>query len=90
MQHEIITLTLQKMGVPNQLQKVVKELYSDFSVVLKIGKEEKKIPIGCSVRQGDHLAPTLFIIVMQVVSQVILDEFDKAGINSPLCITTPT
>ena len=39
--------------------------------------------MGCGVRQGDNLAPTLFIMVMQMVSQVIQDEFDRHGIHSP-------
>ena len=83
-QHEIIMLTLQKMGVPPKLCGTIKKLYSDFHVLLKVGKEERKIEMGCGVRQGDNLAPTLFILVMQVVSQVIQDEFDKNNIDSPV------
>ena len=89
-QHEIIDLAMRKMGAPTNLCKVVKKLYSDFNVVLKIGKVERKIPMGCGVRQGDNLAPTLFIMVMQMVSQVVQDECDKQGIHSPFFTTVPT
>ena len=39
--------------------------------------------MGCGVRQGDNLALTLFITVMQIVSQVMQDKFDHNGISSP-------
>ena len=39
--------------------------------------------MGCGVRPGDNLAPTLFILVMHGVSQVLLDELKKNNIDSP-------
>ena len=42
-QHEIIDMTLGKMGVPERLGKTVRKLYSNFHVLLKIGKGRKHL-----------------------------------------------
>ena len=49
--------------------------------MLKVGKQERKIQMECGVRQGDSFAPTLFILVMQVVSQAMQDEYEKCNID---------
>ena len=41
------------------------KLHYDFKVKLRIRKKEKMTPYGCRIREGDNLAGTLFITVMQ-------------------------
>ena len=56
-------------------------LYKDLNVILKIGKEKAVIPYGCGVRQGDTLAPTLFIMVIQLATELAITRMKEAGIN---------
>ena len=49
--------------------KWVEKPCSDFSVVSKVGDVEMEIDYGYGVRQGDDLAPALFLCVMQLVAE---------------------
>ena len=57
------------------------KLYNDFWVTIKAGKEERTIKYGCGVRQGDNLAQTLFIIVIQIIAERIEQEYIKQQVN---------
>ena len=46
-------------------------LHDQFDVMLKCSKDEVLIPYGCGVRQGDDIAPLLFIFVMQIIIEEI-------------------
>ena len=70
--HDVIMLALRKMDAPEQHIKWVTKLHGDFEVVLKIGRVEARISHGCGVRQGDNLAPTLFIIVTKLAAEEII------------------
>ena len=52
--YRIIELSLKTIWCPRQadLSGLIKKLYSQFAIVLKIGKEQSKIKVGCGVRQG--------------------------------------
>ena len=50
---------------------MVARLYKNFFVEIKSGKQKDLIPYGCGVRQGDTLAPTLFIMVIQLATEEI-------------------
>ena len=56
------------MGARDKHVKWVEKLHGDFEAFLKIGREEKSIKNGYGVKQGDNLAPTLFAIVMQLIT----------------------
>ena len=51
--------------------KVVKKLYNDFKIEIKVGDISKLIDYRTGVKQGDNLVPILFIIVMQYLSEII-------------------
>ena len=63
--HEFMFKLLQKYGIPNRPLQVIKKLYRDFKIQIKIGKCKNLIDYTTGVNQGDNLAPILFIIVMQ-------------------------
>ena len=75
--HKIIKISFHKPRTTIELINLIKKLFSDFTVILKIGKEKGKINVACGVRQGDNLAPTLLIIVMQMVTEIIHNMFPK-------------
>ena len=65
----------------DKLIKLVKKQYSQFAVLLKIGKEQSKIKVGYGVRQDNNLAPTLFIIVMHIIFEDIIAEIRANNID---------
>ena len=54
-----------------------------FEVILKVGIEEIIIKNGCRVVHGDNLAPTLFIVVMQLVTDDIVIALKEAITSTP-------
>ena len=48
---------------------------------MKVGKIKDQILHGCSIKQGDNLALTLFIIVIQLAAQDLEKEFTIASID---------
>ena len=66
--HNIISIALRKIRAPEKYIKWVEKLYGDFEVILKVSRDEIAIQYGYGIRQGDNLALTLFIIVMQLVA----------------------
>ena len=46
-------------------------LHSDCDESLKIGKKKVIVKYGCEVKQGNNLSPALFMIVMQLVEEII-------------------
>ena len=79
--HKIISIALKKMGALNWFIQWVEKLRSNFNAILKVGKEEISIEHGYGVRQGNNLAPTLFIIVMQLVAENIINKLIKTKCN---------
>ncbi|EJK70147.1 hypothetical protein THAOC_08516, partial [Thalassiosira oceanica] len=57
--HELLIMILEKYGAPPNLRKVIKRMYTNLTVVLKIGKSVKEILQEVGVRQGDNMAPSL-------------------------------
>ena len=73
--HDIITARLDKMGAPKKFITRVENPYENCNINLKIRKEEVIIEHGYGVKQGDNLAPTLFVIDMQLAVEDILLNF---------------
>ena len=67
-QHDINKETLNMFGVPRDVIAWVMGLCRKYSVVLKVGMIKRLIPHGCNVKQGDSLAPTLFVMVTQIAA----------------------
>ena len=74
--HEMLLKILERYGVPQQMLKVIKKLYTDTIVVLKIGKEKREIKYEVGVKQGDTMAPVLFIYLMNAFAETLKKNWD--------------
>ena len=67
--HELLYGLLAKYGAPEPLIDVIRRLHDGFKLILKIGDETIEIPYGSGVKQGDVMAPVLFLFVMQAFAE---------------------
>ena len=63
-------------GVPQSLISVIQKLYHEVKIDLRIGKEKATFGSTCGVKQGDNLAPILFIMFMNCVAESLDDLWD--------------
>ena len=80
-QHRVIDATLEIFGVPTDVRSWVRRLHDGSTLEINVGKTKKIITYGCGVKQGDCLAPILFIMVMQTASSEVEVEFKKQNIE---------
>ncbi|EJK77891.1 hypothetical protein THAOC_00245, partial [Thalassiosira oceanica] len=62
--HKLLIEILSRYGAPPHLCKVIEQMYTDLTVVLKIDKSVEEILQEDGVRQGDNMAPVLFLLLM--------------------------
>ena len=57
----------------------------NMGIKLKIGKKERIIPYLVRVKQGDNMAPVLFLFTMQAMAEAspLEKEWSKNGIDIP-------
>ena len=60
---------------------MLKKLYKDFKIEIKLGKCKNHIPYSAGVKQGDNLDPTLFIIVMQFLAELLEKKWKENKIS---------
>ena len=72
-----------KYGTPPKLVECVRRLYTDLKVVLKLGKLKTEILQEVGVRQGDNMAPVLFLFLMSAFADLMEVRFTNAGIVRP-------
>ena len=80
--HELLLAILEKYGVPPKLRNVIKRLYTDLKVKLKLGKVKIEICQSVGVRQGDNMAPVLFLFLMSAVSELVDQAWDREGVEA--------
>jgi hypothetical protein len=56
------------LGVPESIIEVLKKLYTDVTVNLRVGEKLEQFLSTSGVKQGDNLAPVLFIFVIHAES----------------------
>jgi hypothetical protein len=56
------------LGVPESLIEVLKKLYTDVTINFRVGDNLEQFLSTSGVKQGDNLAPILFIFVIHAVS----------------------
>ena len=67
--HKLLFALLEKFGILTRPLNIIKQLYKDFEIEIKLGKYKNNIPYSTGVKQDDNLAPTLFIIIMQFLAE---------------------
>jgi len=81
--HDLLFPLLEKYGVPPKLTSVIRRLYTDTLVKLRIGKELRLIPYTVGVKQGDNMAPVLFLFVMQAFADTLSTPLQAENIDAP-------
>jgi hypothetical protein len=69
--HDLLLKVLGKYGAPPKFVAAIKTMYTDLKVVLKIDKEITEIMQSVGVRQGDNMAPVLFLFLMSAVAETL-------------------
>ena len=62
--HELLFKLLETFGIPDWVITVIKNLYKKIKIKLMVGKFVNFVNYSTGVKQGDNLAPILFIIGM--------------------------
>jgi hypothetical protein len=77
---------LSKFGVPDHLINLIKSVHTDFMVKLKVGRDvEVMFPSSTGVKQGDNMAPILFLFYMQACLETIdLPKFEIRTVADPI------
>ena len=68
---EIIWGTLEKMGVPGHFLQVLKRYYTNREVAIVTDGGEVKVGSTSGVMQGCRLSPTLFLFIMEALTELI-------------------
>ena len=79
--HVLMIKILRKYGCPKKLCSAIKRMYSRNKVRLIIGKIDTSIPFEVGVKQGDSVAPVLFLFLMMAFAEAIEQECNKNGIE---------
>ena len=79
--HTLLLKLMSTYGIPKNIVRIVEKLYNDFNLKLKIGNESSKIPYLTGVKQGNALAPTLFLFIMQAMAETVLEIWKKENIT---------
>ena len=84
MKYDVISLFLEKMGALDRHEKWAGKLHGDFNVIPKAGKEEIRTKGSCEIRQGDNLASTVLIIVIQLEAEDFIKHEKIKSMPTPI------
>ena len=79
--HQLLIKILERYGAPPNLCNVIKRMYTDLTVVLKIGKSVEEILQEVGVRQGDNMAPVLFLFLMNAFADSLEKIWESKGLE---------
>ena len=79
--HDLLLKILEKYGAPPKFIAAIKTMYTDLRVVLKIDKKIQDIVQSVGVRQGDNMAPVLFLFLMSAAAETLESAWKKADIE---------
>ena len=80
---ELLWKIMARYGCPEELTFVLRKLYTNITVQLKGFGKGFTIPSTVGVKQGDNLAPVLFIFFINAVAESIEPEWKEADIEVP-------
>ena len=79
--HDLLLDILERYGAPPRFVAAIAITYQDLVVVLKIEKEVVELPQTVGVRQGDNMAPVLFLFLMSAFAETLEAEWKRARIG---------
>jgi hypothetical protein len=82
--HDLLYKLLDIYGTPDNIINLVKQLHDDFVLKLKIGDETRDIPYGKGIKQGDVMAPILFLFLMLAFSETLEQEYEQEWDIKPI------
>ena len=69
--HTLMLQILKKYGDPPKLRSSIARIYQDLNVVIKIEKTEETMSHTVGVRQGDCMAPVIFLFMVMAFSKTL-------------------
>ena len=78
--HKLLIDVIRRYRAPPKFATAIKRIYHNNTCVLKIENEIEEIPQSVGVRQGDNMAPVLFLFLMTAFAQTLELEWKKSGI----------
>ena len=70
---------LKKYGCPSKLCYAIRRMYMDNNLIEIIGKIDISIPFEVGLKQGDRVAPVLFLFIMVAFAETIEKEWVRNG-----------
>jgi len=78
--HALLIDILRKYGAPPTFATAIETIYRNNTCVLKIDNEITEIPQTVGVRQGDNMAPVLFLFLMTAFAETLEIVWKDQGI----------
>ena len=76
-----MAMMLAKYGCPPNLCDTIAIIYKDSVVKLVIGEFETTIEFKVGAKQGDSVAPVLFLFVVMAFSETLEKEWTRNGLS---------
>jgi hypothetical protein len=74
--HSLLLDILERYGAPPQFVSAIECTYQDLTVVLKIEQEVVELPQTVGVRQGNNMAPVLFLFLISAFAEALETEWE--------------
>ena len=74
---------LKKYGIPDNSISIISKLYKDTRIKFRNGKTTIEFESTVGVKQGDNLAPILFLFMIESAMVIIEMEFKSRQISIP-------
>jgi exonuclease III len=80
---EMLWQILEKYGIPKETISVIKKMYTDVRIKLSIEEAEAFFNSTSGVKQGDNLAPVLFLFAIQAAVETMHRKWSSLGLAEP-------
>ena len=79
--HKLMVKILDKYGSPPKLRSAIRRVYTENKVRLLIGKTDLSIPFEIGVKQGDSVAPVVFLFVVMAFAETLEKKWVKKDLH---------
>ena len=79
--HKLLIKVSEQYGAPTKFCSDIERMYTDLVVILKIGKSIAEISQEIGVRQGDNMAPVLFLFLMSDFAESLDAIWEENGLE---------